>query len=612
MNGKRSENLAVAVVRDARLDDCPLRGVAIPAVRLHHYWSADAALDAHRPASGKPAQHCGVYVLDFRAGATRENVEGLRSIQLADPDAKVLVVAREDDPHAMAAAVRYSAEGRQASFLLAPNSGAEASGIVANLLHHANINLSRRSEAERMKSELSQLHFRAAELSSQLHSAIHAAEHDALTGVKNRAGFTKELNARLNQETQDQVIILVDLDRFKAVNDTLGHSAGDELIRALCHAVAVGLPGQALLGRLGGDEFGIVVEGETGRSVEGLCADLLRIFARPRRVQSHEVQISASIGVARQRPGEKMGSLIRRADLALYAAKREGRNQVRTYDEALEREVGARMRIETNLEQAIGSSQFGLVYQPIVASEGGAIVGFEALVRWDSPVLGPVSPADFIPIAEETGGIIKLGDWILRRALKDSRRWEDQYISINLSATQFRRHDIAERVLAYAKDAEVSPHRIQIELTETAIIEDVEMAARHLSLLRNAGVRIALDDFGTGYSGLTYLNQFDIDCIKIDKSFVDGVALDHQSAIIVASVAKLARSLGMTVVAEGVESSDQFLALSLAGCAAQQGYYFNRPMDAAAAEQLVAGVRSDGPVETHSLEASPEPVRAAV
>jgi EAL domain-containing protein (putative c-di-GMP-specific phosphodiesterase class I) len=229
-----------------------------------------------------------------------------------------------------------------------------------------------------------------------------------------------------------------------------------------------------------------------------------------------------------------------------------------------------------------------MAYQPIVTARSGKVLGFEALVRWDSPEHGAVSPAEFVPVAEETGLILDLGDWITRQSFKDARRWGGPYVSVNLSARQFLRQNVAERILRYAEEADLSPSRIQIELTETAIIDDVDRAAHNLEVLRGAGMRVALDDFGTGYSSLTYLNQFAIDCIKIDKSFVDNVARDKQSAIIVASVTKLASSLGMGVVAEGVETDQQHHVLTAAGCGALQGYRFGRPMSPGEAKTMIA------------------------
>ncbi|HEX3408065.1 MAG TPA: bifunctional diguanylate cyclase/phosphodiesterase [Caulobacteraceae bacterium] len=432
------------------------------------------------------------------------------------------------------------------------------------------------------------------ELKAKLEIAMHAAQHDSLTGILNRTGFVHEVTARLARGTLSQTVLLVDLDRFKLVNDTLGHHAGDDLVRKVGSAMAAVLPAGSVLARLGGDEFGIVLEATSEQGVNDFWNQILRVCSQTRRVAGHEVQISASIGVAGQDASRSEVSLMRRADLALYAAKREGRNRYRRYDAALEKVTKRRLSIENGLEAALRTGQFHMAYQPIVTARNGAVLGFEALVRWNSPEHGAVSPAEFVPVAEETGMILDLGDWITRQAFKDARRWGGPYVSVNLSARQFLRQNVSERILRYAEEADLAPSRIQIELTETAIIDDVERAAHNLEVLRGAGMRVALDDFGTGYSSLTYLNQFAIDCIKIDKSFVDNVARDKQSAIIVASVTKLACSLGMGVVAEGVETDQQRHVLTAAGCGALQGYRFGRPMSPSEAKTMVlAAERGD-------------------
>ena len=419
---------------------------------------------------------------------------------------------------------------------------------------------------------------------------MHAARHDGLTGVLNRAGFVDELALRLGRRLQKQTVLLIDLDRFKSVNDTLGHDAGDDLVRKICAAMSAIVPAGDILARLGGDEFGIIIEGASEAGVVDFCARALRVCGQSRRVLGHEVQVSASIGVAYQGDNHAQAELMRHADLALHAAKAEGRNRFRVYDTAIDKAAKHRVSIEHGLERAMNTNQLKMAYQPIVKAESGQILGFEALVRWNSPEHGPISPADFVPVAEETGLILDLGDWITRQALKDCRRWNGPYVSVNLSARQFLRHNVAERILQYAEDADLAPRRIQIELTETAIIDDVERADQNLKILRAAGVRVALDDFGTGYSSLVYLNQFAIDCIKIDKSFVDNVTRDRQSAVIVASVARLAASLGMTVVAEGVETEEQRQILIAAGCGALQGYRFGKPMSARDVTTLLAGL----------------------
>ncbi|HEY3798108.1 MAG TPA: bifunctional diguanylate cyclase/phosphodiesterase, partial [Caulobacteraceae bacterium] len=424
-------------------------------------------------------------------------------------------------------------------------------------------------------------------LKAKLEIALHAAQHDPLTGILNRAGFVTEVTARLARGSLSQTVLLVDLDRFKLVNDTLGHHAGDDLVRKICSAMAAVLPASGVLARLGGDEFGIVLEATSEQGVNDFCNKILRVCAQARRVAGHEVQVSASIGVAIQDESRSEVSLMRRSDLALYAAKREGRNRYRRYDAALEKVTKRRLSIENGLELALRTGQFRMAYQPIVTAQHGHVLGFEALVRWDSPEHGAVSPAEFVPVAEETGLILDLGDWITRQSFKDARRWGGPYVSVNVSARQFLRQNVSERILRYAEEADLAPNRIQIELTETAIIDDVERAAHNLEVLRQAGMRVALDDFGTGYSSLTYLNQFAIDTIKIDKSFVDNVARDRQSAIIVASVTRLASSLGMGVVAEGVETDQQRHVLTAAGCGALQGYRFGRPMSPTDARALL-------------------------
>jgi diguanylate cyclase (GGDEF)-like protein len=416
------------------------------------------------------------------------------------------------------------------------------------------------------------------EIQTRLDVALHAARHDSLTGLPNRAGFVGELSARIANGFQSQTVFLINIDRFKLINETLGHEAGDDLIRKIGVALGSAVPGGGLLARLGGDEFGIVTESLTEQGIAEFCKLLLRVCAQSRRVYGHEVQVSACIGVCIQRPDQDNGDLLRQADLALRAAKREGRNRYRLHDDEIARSSSRRLALEAGLDRALRAGEFAMAYQPIVDARSCQILGYEALVRWNSPQFGAVSPADFIPVAEETGLMLELGDWILRQAMKDCRRWGGPYVSINLSARQFLYQKIGERILQYARDCDLPADRIQVELTETAIIDDVERAGENLRLLRQAGVRVALDDFGTGYSSLTYLHRFDIDCIKIDKSFVDDITTDRESAMIVASVTRLAKALGMSVVAEGVESEPQREVLLAAGCDYLQGFHYGRPI----------------------------------
>ena len=532
-----------------------------------------------------------IFAFDFRDQPIGDLAAQVRLVRQAHPAAELLVVAEGRDCPAFAACLQVVGSPDKLTFLLAPLDPRATLATIRTVAERHGRLAKAESAAHDAGAAIKGLELQVQELRARLDIAKHAARHDDLTGILNRTGFVEELTARLSRGRQHQNVLMIDLDRFKAVNDTLGHSAGDELVRKICVGVGAIVPPGGVLARLGGDEFGVIVEATTDAGVAGLCAQILHVCAESRLISGHEVQVSASIGVAQQGATQSEIELLRQADLALYAAKREGRNRYRLFDTALDKATKYRLSIENGLERALRSGQFRMVYQPIVNAETAKVLGFEALVRWDSPQHGPISPAEFIPVAEETGLILDIGDWITRQALKDCRRWAGPYVSINLSVRQFLRHNVAERILRYAADADVSPERIQIELTETAIIDDVERADRNLKVLRAAGVRVALDDFGTGYSSLVYLNQFAIDCIKIDKSFVDNVTRDRQSAVIVASVAKLAGSLGMSVVAEGVETEDQRKVLIAAGCGALQGYHFGKPVSA----QEVGGLI--GPVE---------------
>ena len=527
-----------------------------------------------------------VFAFDYRGGHAGDLADQLRRVRDAEPNAELVVVLGDDDMPLWRAALEVVQAPDKLTFLMAPFYRPDAVAMLRSLSERHLALAEHDYAAEIGARTVKGLETEVAALRGRLEIATHAAQHDPLTGILNRTGFVTELTARLARGRKSQTVLLVDLDRFKLVNDTLGHHAGDDLVRKICAAMAAVIPAGGVLARLGGDEFGIVIEAGDA-SVDQFCGMILRVCAQPRRVAGHEVQVSASIGVAHQEERSSEISLMRRADLALYAAKREGRNRFRRYDAELEKLTKRRLSIENGLELALRTGQFRMAYQPIVTARSGLVVGFEALVRWDSPDHGSVPPAEFVPVAEETGLILDLGDWITRQAFKDARRWSGPYVSVNLSARQFLRQNVAERILRYAEEADLAPDRIQIELTETAIIDDVERAAHNLEVLRAAGMRVALDDFGTGYSSLTYLNQFAIDCIKIDKSFVDNVARDKQSAIIVASVTKLAASLGMGVVAEGVETDQQRQVLEAAGCGALQGFRFGRPMSPRDARSLL-------------------------
>jgi len=441
---------------------------------------------------------------------------------------------------------------------------------------------------------------RVAELEAERHElaaaqrhAVHLAMHDPLTGAPNRLAFLRALADRVRLPGRFAVA-MIDLDRFKQVNDTLGHLAGDELIRqlaAILHRVA---PPGAMVARLGGDEFAMLFDPAddaaattAGAAVVDACRARLGVFG-------HAVRSGASVGVVVGEGGEggpegdDPTGVLRRADVALHHAKAAGRGLVCRFDAAMDEGVQVRRRIEQELEHALAAGELSLAFQPIVGRDRLALDGFEALVRWRSPKHGPISPATFVPVAEESNLIHALGDWIIGEALAAVRQWPGQFVSVNVSARQFRRHGFAQRLTAMARAADVAPGRVQLEITEVAIFAEPERAADTLARLRAAGFRVALDQFGAGYSSLYNLRSFALDCLKIDRSFVDRMGRERESAAIVHAIIHLGRALGLAVVAEGVENFAQVQALRLAGATQLQGFYFSRAVDAAQARAMAA------------------------
>jgi len=420
-----------------------------------------------------------------------------------------------------------------------------------------------------------------AELAANESKASHLANHDSLTDAPNRLAFMRALTDHV-RGPDTFAMAMMDLDRFKLVNDTFGHLAGDELIRMVCATIEGAVPPGGFVARLGGDEFAVLMkvagEGEAIAAVERLllaCAKTFTVFG-------HSVQGSASAGLVIIEPGMKHDPIdvMRRADLSLNESKRAGRGVVRVFDESMDESIRFRRQIEGGLSQAIANGELRLVYQPIVARDRLEIVAFEALLRWNSPEYGPISPGMFIPIAEESNLIHELGDWVLDESLKMLQKWPGQYVSVNFSPRQFRRQNFVGHVVERVQRAGIEPRRVQIEITETAIFDNAERAADTLYRLRQMGFRIALDDFGTGYSSLYNIRKFALDCLKIDRSFIDGMGRERESAAIVHSIIHLGRALGLEVVAEGVETEAHLAALRVAGCSHVQGYYLARPLEA--------------------------------
>lgn len=427
----------------------------------------------------------------------------------------------------------------------------------------------------------------AIDLAANEQRAIHIANRDSLTEAPNRLAFLRTLGEKARQG-RGFATAMLDLDRFKLVNDTLGHLAGDELIRQTCAALQAAVPAGGCVARLGGDEFGLLFE-TPGVEAALMAAELaVKACSASFRLFGHWVQGAASLGLIHVAAGDarEPADILRCADLALNHAKQGGRGIVRIYDDGMDESIRFRRRIETGLAEAIEKGELRLVYQPIVARDALEVVGFEALLRWDTPEFGPISPAMFIPIAEESNLIHDLGDWVLAEALKVLPDWPGQYVSVNFSPRQFRRPNFVGHIVNCVEHAGVSPARVQIEITETAIFDDADRAADTLYKLRQMGFRIALDDFGTGYSSLYNIRKFALDCLKIDRSFIDGMGRERESAAIVQSIIHLGRALGLGVIAEGVETAAQAQALRLAGASHLQGYYFSRPIEVDVARDI--------------------------
>jgi diguanylate cyclase (GGDEF)-like protein len=421
------------------------------------------------------------------------------------------------------------------------------------------------------------------ELQASEAQAQHLAFHDVLTGLPNRALFDDRLDKALARTRRGEkiAVLMLDLDRFKHVNDTLGHHAGDSLIREFAGRLSSILRTGDTVARLGGDEFAIIQTDIAGdEDVNRLCDRILAAVRKPFDVLGHQAFVGASIGIAlAPDAGSDRIEIVRKADIALYRAKAEGRGCYRTFSPAMDETVRARGTIEEELRIALAAGEgLEVAYQPQVAAPGRPIIGLEALVRWQHPTRGLILPDQFIPIAEQTGLISQIGEFVLREVCATSRRWPDLFISINLSPVQFRTDGFADRVIQIVRENRVDPASIELEITEGVLLDEGGQTADALKALRAAGFRVALDDFGTGYSSLGYLQKFEVDKIKIDRSFVSSLGRDQNSTAIINAIVALGRALDLTVTAEGVETKEQERFLHGAGCHELQGYLYAKAL----------------------------------
>ncbi|WP_317205356.1 EAL domain-containing protein [Janthinobacterium sp.] len=421
----------------------------------------------------------------------------------------------------------------------------------------------------------------------------HIAHHDVLTGLPNRALLRERLTqaiAYAERAGEPLWVLLIDLDRFKFVNDSLGHKAGDLLLKTVAARLQAGLRESDTVARLSGDEFVAILSQRPDEALGGeIVQRLMDRVAQPVTLEGKEFLITCSIGVAVHAPGgEAAHQLIERADIAMYSAKKEGRNTFRFYAAAMNEAAQERMRIEGALRNALEREEFVLHYQPQVDLRSGRIVGAEALLRWRHPELGMVAPDRFIALAEETGLIVPIGAWVMRRACAQNKAWQEAglgplRIAVNLSARQFGEAGLVDAIGAVLAKTALAPADLELELTESVFMTDAGLAVSQLHALKALGVQLSIDDFGTGYSSFSYLRRFPIDVLKIDRTFIHDIASDAGDAAIVAAIIALAHNLKLRVIAEGVETQAQLDYLRLRGCDEMQGYFFSRPL---AAEQF--------------------------
>src|SRR5579884_2654843 len=427
----------------------------------------------------------------------------------------------------------------------------------------------------------------------------HLAYHDSLTGLPNRALFTEHLEralARARRGGSRVTVLFLDLDRFKMVNDSLGHAAGDQLLVAVGQRLRGCLRATDVAARLGGDEFAVLAEDSDAESdAEAVAERILDALREPLTVHGRELSVTASVGVAVSAGADgDAQALLRNADLAMYRAKVDGLGRYLVFEQEMHTLLSERVELESNLRRAITAEEFVVHYQPIVALAGGDVVGVEALVRWSRHGETLVSPADFIPVAEEMGLIVPIGRWVLHESMRQVRRWQDAYpglhrlaLSVNISARQLRRPELVDAIVECLRATRFGSSFLAPAITETALMRDTSRALNTLDDLRSLGIRLALDDFGTGYSSLSYLREFPIDAIKIDKSFVEGIAHGSEEAAVARAVIELGRTLNIDTVAEGVEGEQQLDELRNLRCDYGQGYHFSRPLPAAELEPLL-------------------------
>jgi diguanylate cyclase (GGDEF)-like protein len=436
---------------------------------------------------------------------------------------------------------------------------------------------------------------------------VHITLHDELTGLPNRAYLSERLRNAITRAQRDPTtqfaVLFLDLDRFKIVNDSIGHHGGDGMLVAVSERLAAALRPEDTVARMGGDEFAILLEGLSSDDDARIVAERIQLaLSRPIDLGGYEVFTSASIGIVLSSSSslatEHPEHLLRNADMAMYRAKTAGPAGHALFDRAMHRDALARLQLETDLRHALERGEFRLVYQPVISLRTGRIAGAEALLRWQHPERGIVPPSDFIPLAEDTGLIVPIGEWVLREACRQVQHWQSPVdeapltLAVNLSIKQFAKPGLDDRLAEVLSETGLESARLALEVTESIVIDQPEATTQLLTSLKRLGVKVHMDDFGTGYSSLSYLHQLPLDGLKVDRAFVSRMDHDERSRQLVSTVLQLARSIGLTAVAEGVTTNAQLAELRRLDCDFGQGYLFSTPLDPDAMGALIAS----GPV----------------
>jgi diguanylate cyclase (GGDEF)-like protein len=437
----------------------------------------------------------------------------------------------------------------------------------------------------------------------------YLASHDSLTRLPNREMFNALLRHSIETAQRHQrrfAVLFIDLDRFKVINDSLGHQAGDALLVELADRLKRSLRASDVVARLGGDEFVVILgEAEQASDVERIARNLLSVLSQPLQVSGHEWETTASIGIAMYpADGLDVQTLTKNADMAMYLAKEDGKNGFRFFTKGTTNLSVESLQLEAALRRALERSQLSLHYQPKIGMVGEGVTGVEALLRWSHPEFGAVSPAQFIPLAEETGLIVSIGRWVLHEACAQAMRWQGcglhpLSIAVNLSPRQFADEHLLDDIDGALERSGLSPQLLQLEVTESMVMRNVSRAVKVMDAIRSRGVRLAIDDFGTGYSSMSLLKQLPIDTIKVDRSFVRDLPADSEDCAIVQAIISMAKALDLMIVAEGVETAAQQAFLRVLGCDEMQGFLFSRPV---MAEELAAFVQSAARVTSPPLQ----------